>query len=695
MTKPAISSDLNKSKKQTVLEHAIFAICLCVIVLRTFFIESINTQSSNQTNILGGTLQSLSISTILIGLFLLWFIVNLCSKNFLYRYTAIEIGLCIFVAAAVIAWFAASNKRAAITSSITFITPIIAAVLLVQILDSYSKIKVLLYVIVILGTISALYSFCQFLWFNQIVIDEYETNLDSVLEQIHIIKNSFQHMLFEHGLYSKDVRGFFTTGNSAGSFAILAAFSAVTLLIQKIKSVKQNPQHYRSLIFLIITALIIVSGLFVTRSKGAIAGFIISSAMLLAYAAFPHWLRTHRKILLLAFIILLIALIAFAAWYAASHECLPGGNSMLVRGQYWKASLQMYLDHPFTGIGGGNFVVYYTHYKPSAALEIVADPHNFILSLLAQYGVLGLLGFLAAIGLPLIRILFVKSADTEKRSAPQNYILIAPLVVSIFGVLIHNCLDFAIFEPSILTMFWAVTACLVAMDFNRNARKRFVFQPPAFLKIASALTVLIFFVIYLSTVLFPVAKSNQKIRQANRAIADSQFHQAHNFLASAANDDMLDPAALSLNGRLSLHKFKSAQLKDRNLLFSAERNLLVAASRNPADFKNFERLTEVYDSLAELSLYPPRKIWLNKALAAAEQAVQRYPGIARLRIQAAKIAEQLDKTDKALEQYTAAVAIEDMYQVQFRTMYPGKKIYNRLGEQNYNFAKQRIKNLSE
>ncbi len=79
---------------------------------------------------------------------------------------------------------------------------------------------------------------------------------------------------------------------------------------------------------------------------------------------------------------------------------------MLVRWQYWVASAKMYLERPFTGIGGGNFKTFYTYYKDPAAIETVSDPHSFVFSLLTQYGVLGLAGFLIAVIIPIFKGLF-------------------------------------------------------------------------------------------------------------------------------------------------------------------------------------------------------------------------------------------------------------------------------------------------
>ncbi|GAH72798.1 unnamed protein product, partial [marine sediment metagenome] len=141
---------------------------------------------------------------------------------------------------------------------------------------------------------------------------------------------------------------------------------------------------------------------------------------------------------------------------------------------------------------------------------------------------------------------------------------------------------------------------------------------------------------YFNYAFIPVAKSTAGIQRAHRAISDGQFQQAHNLLNTAAKDDSLSPAALSLNGRLYLHHFELTQSRNRDLLAGAEDGLLEAISRNSADFKNFEKLTVVYDNFAKLTAQG-KDDWLEKAYNSAKEAIKRYPGSGRLRIELAKI----------------------------------------------------------
>jgi O-antigen ligase len=316
-----------------------------------------------------------------------------------------EIGLGIFCVGAFIAGLAAADKRLAMTDITIFLVPALTAFLLVQILDSQSKIKLMLAVIAALGVISAYQCAEQFFVSNQMTIEQYQEDPQSLLGPLGIEPDSFQQFLFEHRLYSKGVRGFFTTRNSAGSFALMSLFAAIALFIDKLKNRRSDTSGLWYLLGCGLGVAVILFSLSLTRSKGAIIGLIFATVVLILFLFFGNWLKTHKRAILAACLLLGIAGVWAIVSYGLSHGQLPGSGSMLVRWQYWHASAKMYADQPLTGVGPGNFGVFYTRYKPAAALESVADPHNFPLSILTQYGPLGLLGFLVMLLLPLWRMI--------------------------------------------------------------------------------------------------------------------------------------------------------------------------------------------------------------------------------------------------------------------------------------------------
>ena len=775
MTETEANSNFPKSRGRVIFEYILLALCLCVIALRTTLTESPDVQSANQATNLSDTIYSLSISAALFLSFVSWLVWGFCCKKFYYRFTAMGIGLLLLTIAAVVAGFAASNKRAAITDFTMLIAPLFMAVLLVQILDSKSKIKLVLAVIAALGVVSAYQCSSQLFTSNKQLIKFYEQYPDEALAQQNITPNTLKHWQFEHRLYSKDISGFFTTSNSAGSFAMLASFAGIALFIEKFKN-RRSKSSAQQLVICGLAIAVIIFGLVITRSKGAIAASLVAAAMFVLYLLFGNWLKTHKKVILIVCLLVVIAAGCAVVSYGLTHDRLPGGNSMLVRWQYWSASARMYANHPLTGIGPGNFTNFYLHYKHPAALEEVSDPHNFLLGVLTRYGPLGLVGFLAIILIPLWKVIFPRpvllSTKTDrpepnfkKLAIPflivisTSLLFIRPILIpiktsgnidvtigagtyaiimiyvifvlyvapvaafaiglwlltanhnknkhgsfryiraalfcAVCGLLIHNLIDFAIFEQGVFTALCAIIACLIAIDSHQKSRPCLILKPAPLVRTLMVAAGLVLTWAYFDYALIPAVKSTTKIQQANQAGSLGEFERAHSLLAAAAEDDRLNPTASSLNGGLYLHHFQLTGRKDRNLLDSAKDSLLEAIDRDNADFKNFEQLTEVYTHLAEISTGQEKTDYLNKAFDNAQCAAQRYPGCARLRLELAQIAEQLGKTDTAIEQYKKTIEIERSFRRQFRQMYPEEEVLSRLGEERYQFAEQKIKQLSK
>lgn len=740
-----------KGNARLFLDNALLFVCLSVLALRTTFTESPSLQSASVSPDVNSGLYTLILSTILISLLLIWLIFNICSRCFSYTHAAgIEIGISLLITGSVIAFFAASNKRAAINQTVITIAPFLAVVLLVQLLNSPEKIRLVLIVIASLGIVCTYECANQYFVTNQITLQQYQSSPESVLKPLGIEPNSFQHMMLEHRISTKDVRGFFSTSNSAGSFLILAAFAAVALSIEKFKSKK-------SFIFSVFATTIIIFGLALTHSKGAIASCLFAIILFFIMLRFGRSLASHKKTVLISIILLFIILTVAVISYGLTHNTLPGGVSMLVRWQYWCASAQMYAAAPFTGIGPGNFGLIYTQYKPPAALESVSDPHNFFLSILTQYGPIGLIGFLALIFAPLWNAFSAAGSLPSQQSSQASFpaklsiflfvciaacfLIVRPFILPIqspgtditvilytavilyivpivafligfalfaanassfnrrdcltltallcaaVGVLIHNLIDFAIFEPAVLTTFAAVLACIISITSYSKQPKPFIIKPPLLLKIVTLVASAALVLAYCHCILVPSAVVTAKTEQAFE-----QPRSADTLLAQAASADHLNSEPFALNGKICLTR---GQAENNSALLKKARDLFSSAiSRNKADFKNYENLAAVYTALAGFSTGSAKTDSLNNAFTALQTAIRYYPGCERLHFKLAKIAESLQKPDIAIMEYKEAVTIEDLYQKQFRVMYPSRKMFSRLGEQNYLFALEKIKTLS-
>jgi O-antigen ligase len=637
-------------------------------------------------------------------------------------------------------------------------------VVLTQILSRRVWVRLALVVLAACAVVSAYQCAEQYLVSNQVTIEQYEESPEILLEPLGIDPGTFQHFLFEHRLYSRGIRGFFTTSNSAASFALLAAFAAVILLVRGDADHAPLTSRLRSRLAPIAGATIVIVGLLLTQSKGGTMAFLMGGVAFGLTLCVRSWFAARAKPVLAGTVLLGVLFVAAVTYalisYGLEHGRLPGGNSMLVRWQYWEASARMYADHPVTGVGPGNFASYYPHYKPPAALESVADPHNFILSFLTQYGPLGLLGFLAMVFVPLGRAVasgFRAPADEERPAGPSfktsslailamvavcllvlrpllipsaaagspgvllyefvtvyvapvaalligflllaaplenktkweprvpRAVLVAALVSAILGVLLHNLIDFALFEPGVWTAFWLVLACLASTPLEDREEPPPTRQIAPAWKLTAGIVTALLIGAYGSFVWKPVQAATSYTARAHRAAALGQFDEVHRLLEAAFAADPLAAAPLNLNGRLYVQQYEQTGGNQSRLLREALDCFLRATQVRPADYKNYEKLGMVY---ALLGQWQESYDWYLKT-------TKLYPGCGRIWFHLAEAAEQIGKDDAAALHYCRAIEIEDSYRRQFQQMYPKRdKVVSRIGEENYRRAKERLEALS-
>ena len=777
MTIPKTSRTITKNSSPAfrVLESFLLIICMAVLALRSTYIESPGTETVNSFQVLSNAGFSLIFSSTLLFTAAIWLIASLLRRRATWRLTGIETGLVLLTTAAFIGIGIASNKRAAITDTVTLITPVIMAILLTQILNSQARIKLVLIVVIALGAVATSQCIDQLLTSNEETVKAYEADPQTYLRNMGITQGSFQHMLFEHRIYSKDIRGYLTTSNSTGSFLILATFAAIGMAIEQVKQFRRDHSPAPLFAFTAV-AIFLTTGLIVTQSKGAITAAAIAAVALVLALTIGGFLRKYRKPILVAAILMGAVAVAAVVSYGRKHDRLPGGNSMLVRWQYWASSAQMYADHPLTGVGGANFGSYYPRYKVPAAPETISDPHNFILSLICQYGPLGLIGFVIAMAIPLARVIFTAGPtsppgpDQPTTAAPPGSpargfmniappawalvlislamllvrpLLIAPepsdilivkfsvilvlyaipvfifiiifsmlfvaaaknpqpapvigpatttaIVCGIIGVIIANTIDYAIFEPAVLTLLWTMLACAIAIDAPRTERPSDTLRLRAsiFQKLLALSAVIAIVTMHCNVVLIPPIKAGAKIQQSFREPLKS-----HRLLGQAAQDDPFDPDGFSLNGKLCLMASQAGQKPQLDMLKLSANYFEEAAAADPAGFKDYENLSNVYALLTKHDTTADQPKWAQLAFEYAEKAAQRYPGSARLQMQMATIADQRGKSSIAIEHYKRAVQIEQSYQKQFEQMYPNKQTFSRLGWDKYRFVKRRYRELT-
>lgn len=112
--------------------------------------------------------------------------------------------------------------------------------------------------------------------------------------------------------------------------------------------------------------------------------------------------------------------------------------AVVERMAHWQTAWEMFLDHPWTGVGAGNYGVAFPLYSPHPLFRVArGHAHNYYLHVLAELGLPGLVAYLAVVGLGLVVGL---QALRRARGAFERALGIGSLAVTV-AILVHNLVE--------------------------------------------------------------------------------------------------------------------------------------------------------------------------------------------------------------------------------------------------------------
>jgi putative inorganic carbon (HCO3(-)) transporter len=166
----------------------------------------------------------------------------------------------------------------------------------------------------------------------------------------------------------------------------------------------------------------------------------------------------------LVFVIVIFAFPGIADRFYAIFDVTHQNN--LTRINLWHTSLLIILDHPFIGIGPGLFHEFVELYKVQGFYDSLAHPHNDILLVTVQSGLIGLITWL------LIWFFFFKTALSHSQSTTvisSDLLIVRGAILAIAGILLASLFQcyFTDLENSIL--WWVI----LGMAFQVMGRQNF------------------------------------------------------------------------------------------------------------------------------------------------------------------------------------------------------------------------------
>ena len=145
-------------------------------------------------------------------------------------------------------------------------------------------------------------------------------------------------------------------------------------------------------------AVVMMWGIAKTFSRGAFLGLATVLVMVVVHLlGYPR--RASRSLLLPVAGVVLVSALLMPSGYVDRIRSITAERpdaSIWRRRETNKATWQMFLDHPLLGVGVGNSTRWSVVYRPE--IGFVRAPHNIVLEVASETGLLGLACFAAALG---------------------------------------------------------------------------------------------------------------------------------------------------------------------------------------------------------------------------------------------------------------------------------------------------------
>jgi len=215
------------------------------------------------------------------------------------------------------------------------------------------------------------------------------------------------------------------------------------------------------------------------------AGGIISTvsrkgifSMVLVYLLFYLFKKRFKKLIIVSVMILLVV-IGLSGYRVVSHRFDLEEIRKQYIGKYemTKAGLKMFLDSPVMGLGYRGYYENFARYFPHA-VQKKYGAHNIYITALANYGIIGIIPFLAIFFIPLLasgKILFQKKraivSEYKKDMALICFFTLIPFMLCGFyaGGLFYNYKVLYIFYSNI-ALFLSIPSNLRNGHFSAEAK---------------------------------------------------------------------------------------------------------------------------------------------------------------------------------------------------------------------------------
>jgi len=346
-------------------------------------------------------------------------------KQVFRKYTTLSVATSLFLLAATISILSATEVRAALGEWRAFyVQPIIlAAILATTKLEKKHK---------------------HYMFFG-LIISGLAVSLLSIYQH-------FTGWMVPHAFWANRdtyrVTAWYGFPNGVGIFLAPLIPLALYLVVEHFK--KKNVLFYTSLLFIPLALLAILYA----KSTGALIGVLGAIGLLLLF-----YKKTRIAALSLG-IIGLISILLLPAQNPIRQELLFQDRSAQLRLDMWNETFHFLRDHPIAGTGIASYEEKIYPYRKDKWIEVFHHPHNLLLTIYVNTGLLGILSFLTlVVGIFASQYHYFKK---HKQLPLAHYFLLA----SFAAILVMGIVDSPYIKNDWAFFFWMIPGLLLSHSYG-------------------------------------------------------------------------------------------------------------------------------------------------------------------------------------------------------------------------------------
>jgi hypothetical protein len=335
-----------------------------------------------------------------------WAVWRARSRQTTWRGSAVEAGLLAVVA---LVWTsaigAAHYKHPAILIASEWLVLLVAFCLVRQLARTPEDDRGLLAAILAGGISISAFAIYQYTIEFPEIRRTYE-NLDEVRDAMAAQNVVANPRLLQQRLFEDNVFATYAHPNSLASYLALLLPLAIAWTLAGIVRARSGSPESPWLTFqarlhaclAAVATLLVGIALWFTHSRGAILGTLLVAVLVLVTSC-RRFFATHKVLFLTGLTIVLVLAVGILRTEAAARGLAKFWESSAKRNDYWIGTWRLICDHPWLGVGPGNFGRLYPRCMLPRAFEQIKDPHNFLLEIWATAGVFTLIASLITLGL--------------------------------------------------------------------------------------------------------------------------------------------------------------------------------------------------------------------------------------------------------------------------------------------------------